>query len=176
MDVGAFAAHPGHDAHMLTTLSSIQILLIQGAGEKLNVERITSCKALTFTIANTSHIVFLVILSLQNVSGSFSGDKWGEVDTRFGYCAIQALSLLGQLHKLDVDKTVSYFVQCKNYDGGFGSSVGGESHAAQGDRVLWDFIFGHSKIAIISLRFGSRPHHPRPAGRSRQRYACMVVI
>jgi geranylgeranyl transferase type-2 subunit beta len=33
---------------------------------------------------------------------------------------------------LDKEKAVSYIERCRNYDGGFGSSVGAESHAAQG--------------------------------------------
>ena len=49
---------------------------------------------------------------------------------------MSALSLLGRLHELDKDgkreKTVEYILRCRNYDGGFGSCVGAESHAAQG--------------------------------------------
>lgn len=73
-----------------------------------------------------------VILSLQQPSGVFAGDKWGEIDTRFLYCAVNALSLLGRLHELDVDKTVGYIRQCRNFDGGFGAVVGAESHASMG--------------------------------------------
>ncbi|KDQ19148.1 hypothetical protein BOTBODRAFT_28630 [Botryobasidium botryosum FD-172 SS1] len=113
-EAGAFGAHPEHDAHILSTLSAIQVLTIQGATDRLDVPRIVS-----------------FILSLQNPSGSFSGDKFGETDTRFTYCAVSALSLLGQLDKLDVDKTVGYLRRCRNFDGGFGSKEGSESHAAQ---------------------------------------------
>jgi len=74
-----------------------------------------------------------VILSLQNVNGSFSGDRFGEVDTRFGYIAVNALSLLGQLDKLDKDKTIAYIQKCRNFDGGFGASEGAETHSAQGE-------------------------------------------
>ncbi|XVF66935.1 hypothetical protein PTKIN_Ptkin10aG0080100 [Pterospermum kingtungense] len=42
------------------------------------------------------------IIGLQNEDGSFSGDMWGEVDT-----------------------------SCRNLDGGFGCTPGGESHAGQ---------------------------------------------
>ena len=52
---------------------------------------------------------------------------------------MSALSLLGRLHELDKDgkreKTVEYILRCRNYDGGFGSCVGAESHAAQGSFV-----------------------------------------
>lgn len=40
---GAFGAHPDHDAHVLSTLSAIQILVTQDAMDKLDVERITKC-------------------------------------------------------------------------------------------------------------------------------------
>ena len=72
-------------------------------------------------------------MSLQQPSGVFAGDSFGEVDTRFLFCAVNTLSLLGQLDKLDVDKTVSYIRQCRNFDGGFGAQAGAESHASQGE-------------------------------------------
>jgi len=78
-----------------------------------------------------------VILSLQQPSGVFAGDSFGEVDTRFLYCAVNALSLLGKLHLLDKEKTVAYIVRCRNFDGGFGSCVGAESHSAQGNFALF---------------------------------------
>jgi prenyltransferase beta subunit len=73
-----------------------------------------------------------VILSLQQPSGVFAGDAFGEIDNRFLYSAVNALSLLGRLHELDVDKTVGYIQRCKNFDGGFGAVIGAESHAAMG--------------------------------------------
>lgn len=75
---------------------------------------------------------FPVILSLQRPSGVFAGDSFGEIDTRFLFCAVAALSLMGQLHQLNVEKTVSYVRRCRNFDGGFGAVIGAESHAAQG--------------------------------------------
>lgn len=58
---------------------------------------------------------------------------WGEIDNRFLYTAVHALSLLGRLHELDIDKTVGYIQRCKNFDGGFGAVIGAESHAAMGN-------------------------------------------
>ena len=57
------------------------------------------------------------------------GDKWGEVDTRFSFCAVATLKLLGRLDSCDVDKAVAFVESCKNFDGGFGSRPGSESHA-----------------------------------------------
>ncbi|EIW60476.1 rab geranylgeranyltransferase [Trametes versicolor FP-101664 SS1] len=113
-EAGAFGAHPDHDAHLLSTLSAIQVLTMQDALERVDIPRVVK-----------------YILSLQQPSGVFAGDAFGEVDTRFLCCAVLALSLLGHLHELDVDKTVGYIRRCRNFDGGFGAREGAESHAAQ---------------------------------------------
>jgi geranylgeranyl transferase type-2 subunit beta len=34
------------------------------------------------------------VAGLQQPDGSFFGDKWGEVDTRFSFCAVACLALL----------------------------------------------------------------------------------
>lgn len=34
------------------------------------------------------------VAGLQQPDGSFEGDEWGEVDTRFTYCALSCLSIL----------------------------------------------------------------------------------
>ena len=46
------------------------------------------------------------VCSLQQPDGSFFGDEWGEVDTRFSYCALSSMAILGQLDdgKIDVKK------------------------------------------------------------------------
>ncbi|EJC99538.1 terpenoid cyclases/Protein prenyltransferase [Fomitiporia mediterranea MF3/22] len=119
-EAGAFGAYPGHDAHVHPTLSAIQILATQDALDKIDVERVTN-----------------FLLSLQLPSGAFAGDRFGETDTRFLYCAVNALSLLGQLSTLDKDgsdrreRAIAHIVQCRNFDGGFGTSPGAESHAGQ---------------------------------------------
>lgn len=71
--------------------------------------------------------------SLAQSSGAYTGDRWGETDTRFTYIAIQLFALLGRLDLVDRERTVGYFFRCRNYDGGFGSGEGGESHGAQGE-------------------------------------------
>jgi len=165
-----FAGAPGHDGHVLYTLSAIQIfVLYECVREQLSEERAKKiCRAIS---------------KLQNTTdGSFSGDEWGEVDTRFSYCAFSALSLLAHgmgeecfldfdrndnvdkdnnknaasmealeideekkkkdssandkaleiMRKIvDVDKGCEFIMKCRNFDGGFGSTPGGESHAGQ---------------------------------------------
>ncbi|CAN1232326.1 Geranylgeranyl transferase type-2 subunit beta 1 [Linum perenne] len=71
------------------------------------------------------------IAGLQNEDGSFSGDMWGEVDTRFSYIAICSLSILKRLDRINVEKAVNYIISCRNVDGGFGCTPGGESHSGQ---------------------------------------------
>ena len=130
---GAFGAHPDHDAHLLPTCSAIQILTIHDAMDRVDVDRVTKCEYMrVHFITSSLRRPDIVILSLQQPSGVFAGDKYGEIDTRFTCCATIALSLLGRLHELDVEKTVDYIRRCKNFDGGFGAIIGAESHAAQG--------------------------------------------
>lgn len=57
------------------------------------------------------------------------GDKWGEVDTRFSFCAVLTLSLLKRMDSINVDKAVDFVISCKNFDEGFGSRPNSESHA-----------------------------------------------
>ncbi|KAF8447639.1 rab geranylgeranyltransferase [Boletus edulis BED1] len=100
-EAGGFGAHPDHDAHILSTLSAIQILVTQDALDRLDVDRVVGC------------------------------DAFGEIDTRFLYIAANALSLLGRLDAINTDRAVSYIRQCRNFDGGYGAVAGAESHAAQ---------------------------------------------
>lgn len=73
-----------------------------------------------------------VIADLQKrESGTFAGDEWGEEDTRFLYGALNALSLLGLLSLVDVDKAVEHIAACTNFDGGYGVGPGAESHSGQ---------------------------------------------
>ncbi|KIH90905.1 geranylgeranyl transferase type-2 subunit beta [Sporothrix brasiliensis 5110] len=117
---GGFAAAPGHDAHMLYTVSAVQILAMINALDELD-NRGRGREAVAQFIAN-----------LQNRStGTFQGDEWGEEDTRFLYGALNALSLLGRLSLVDVDKAVAYVAACANFDGGYGVRPGAESHAGQ---------------------------------------------
>ncbi|CEQ42876.1 SPOSA6832_04750, partial [Sporobolomyces salmonicolor] len=81
----------------------------------------------------------VVVLSLQDPSrGSFAGDAWKEQDSRFSYCAVSILSLLGRLEALEPtrDKTIEFIRNCRNFDGGFGMVEGAESHAAYALAIL----------------------------------------
>ena len=122
------------DGHLLYTLSALQILAMANA---LDDERLDKDAIVKF------------VSNLQNDDGSFSGDEWGEVDTRFTYCALSCLALLGRLPLpkwaednksddvnndsdiIDIHKAVYYIISCRNFDGGFGCVPGAESHAGQ---------------------------------------------
>jgi len=113
---GGFSADIGHDPHILYTLSAIQILVLCKS-----LDRIDRVKIGRF------------VSSLQQPDGSFFGDKWGEVDTRFSYCSASALSLLGLLNAeyINIPSAVTFIGRCRNFDGGFGAVPDAESHAAQ---------------------------------------------
>lgn len=102
----------GHDPHILHTLSAIQILCIYDRLDAVNTEDVVK-----------------YVVSLQQPDGSFYGDKWGEVDTRFSFCSVATLALLHRLDAINVDKAVEFVVSCMNFDGGFGTKPLSESHA-----------------------------------------------
>lgn len=130
---GGFGGHLHHDSHILYTLSAIQVMVTLDALDAINVDKAVDCKEPpTYQTNNRSDPPFFIdIVKLQNEDGSFSGDKWGELDSRFSYIALSALSLMKRLDAVDVPKAVEWILLCKNYDGGFGSRPGSESHAAQ---------------------------------------------
>jgi geranylgeranyl transferase type-2 subunit beta len=77
-------------------------------------------------------LIAAVIAGLQDrETGTFAGDEWGEQDTRFLYGALNALSLMGLLELVDVEKAAQYVDSCANFDGGYGTSPGAESHSGQ---------------------------------------------
>lgn len=112
---GGFGGSPGHDSHILYTLSALQLLALNNALDRVDKDAI---------------VAFIAGLQVPD-TGAFTGDKWGEIDTRFSYCCLNALALLGRLDAVNVPKAVEFIVACKNFDGGFGCVPGAESHAGQ---------------------------------------------
>lgn len=76
-DCGGISASVNHDPHMLYTLSAIQILCLYDSRDIIDVEKVVK-----------------YIKERQQPDGSFTGDVWGEVDTRFSFCAVASLALL----------------------------------------------------------------------------------
>jgi len=127
-DNGGFGAAPAHDPHMLYTVSAVQVLAMTDG-----------FAALEQHTPNGKLKVAQYIASLQQANGAFAGDQWGETDTRFLYGALNALSLLHALpHQrpdlpplVDVKAATDHVKACQNFDGGFGTSPGAESHSGQ---------------------------------------------
>jgi len=130
-ETGGFGGNINQDAHLLYTLSAVQILAL---ADSLSDPRLEVDKICSF------------VCSLQLDDGSFAGNSWGEVDTRFSYCALSTLSILGRLGggttagvssdggveaQVDITKAAEFIIACQNFDGGFGSCPGAESHAGQ---------------------------------------------
>eukprot|EP00095_Tigriopus_kingsejongensis_P008020 maker-scaffold1494_size38455-snap-gene-0.11 protein:Tk08020 transcript:maker-scaffold1494_size38455-snap-gene-0.11-mRNA-1 annotation:"hypothetical protein CAPTEDRAFT_118195" len=84
---GGFAPAPRHDPHILYTLSAVQIAATLDALDMLDVPAIVR-----------------YVCSLQRDDGSFTGDRWGEVDNRFSFCAAACLTLLGRLADMNVER------------------------------------------------------------------------
>eukprot|EP00051_Salpingoeca_urceolata_P008988 m.110466 g.110466 ORF g.110466 m.110466 type:complete len:319 (-) comp16045_c0_seq3:292-1248(-) len=111
---GGFAGNLGHDPRILHTLSAVQILLILDAYQEIKTDQV--CQ---------------YVIGLQLPNGAFVGDEWGEIDTRYTYCGLATLGLLGRLHLANTSAAAAFLKSCFNPDGGFGIIPGAESHAGQ---------------------------------------------
>ncbi|KAM3728344.1 putative geranylgeranyl transferase type-2 subunit beta [Dirofilaria immitis] len=112
---GGFACAEQHDAHLLQTLSAIQIMIMLSKLDEIDIDAV-AC----------------YVTSLQNDDGSFGGDECNEIDTRFSFCALATLHLIGRLeNSINVGKAIDFVLHCYNFDGGFGARPGSESHAGQ---------------------------------------------
>lgn len=58
------------------------------------------------------------IKELYQENGSFFNDKFGELDLRFNYYAVNSMALLGKLDELEIDQIARYICSCQNIDGG----------------------------------------------------------
>jgi prenyltransferase beta subunit len=66
---GGFGGNHGHDPHVIYTLNAVQILALFDKLNAVDADKIAS-----------------YIAGLQNEDGSFAGDEWGEIDTRYMPC------------------------------------------------------------------------------------------
>lgn len=111
---GGFANEEGHDAHVVATHYALLMLAGLGRLQHLaDAERTAEW-----------------IKKLQTPEGAFRGDAWGEADSRFSYCAVASLTLLGALDASVAERAVAFVRSLLNSDGGFAWVPGGESHAA----------------------------------------------
>ena len=131
-DVGGYAPCVYHDAHVLYTLSAVQILALFDRMELIDRDAVAS-----------------FLTSLQRESdGAIMGDEWGEVDTRFAYCALSISTLIDRPRCIDRGRVVEWIDKCKNFDGGYGSDPGGESHAGQ----VFTCVGGLAPVSYTHLR------------------------
>lgn len=137
---GGFAPFPRHDAHLLSTLSAIQILKIYDSLDVLSPFQLNKC--IQFIKGN------------QLSDGSFQGDRFGEVDTRFVYTALSALSILESLTPEIVDPAVRFILRCYNFDGGFGLYPGAESHSAQAFTCLGSLAIVGKLSDLTEIQLG----------------------
>ncbi|KAJ2359155.1 Rab geranylgeranyltransferase [Coemansia sp. RSA 2618] len=115
---GGFGGHTGHDSHLLYTMSSVQILAMLDALDQIDSDKVVKYVVNLQSRADDNNIVVC-------------GDEWGEHDTRFAFISVAVLSFFNKQSELNIDAIVAYVRDSMNYDGGFGSKPGGESHAAQ---------------------------------------------
>ena len=85
-----FAGNVGQDAHVLYTLSALQILVLLHYTTTPSEDE-DDCWLDTSRVSPTDILSF--VSSLQRSDGSFVGDEYGEVDTRFTYCALYIYKL-----------------------------------------------------------------------------------
>uniref|UniRef100_A0ABZ3NN91 Geranylgeranyl transferase type-2 subunit beta n=1 Tax=Rattus norvegicus TaxID=10116 RepID=A0ABZ3NN91_RAT len=109
-ECGGVSASIGHDPHLLYTLSAVQV---------------SPCETLTLCDdPNVNCPIYMSVLPWFSLS-------LGEIDTRFSFCAVATLALLGKLDAINVEKAIEFVLSCMNFDGGFGCRPGSESHAGQ---------------------------------------------
>lgn len=124
---GGYGGNTMHDSHLLYTLSALQIHALFNTLHTIDNEQTTQ-----------------YIMSLYDAqAGTFKGDKYGEVDTRFSYCGLLSLTLLNKLQLIDKQRCTEFLNRCKNYDGGYGAVPGGESHSGQ----IWTSV---ASLALLN--------------------------
>lgn len=135
MPSGGFGGSVGHDSHITSTHYA---LLILSQLDALNAGK-GNLKENSNNLSDSQHDInidyekiALYVKSLQQEDGSFKCDEYGEIDTRFSYCAVSILKLLNRLNinYINLKKATEYVLSCQNFDGGFGGIPGAESHAA----------------------------------------------
>lgn len=155
-ETGGFGGSIGHDSHITSTHYSLLILsqfgILPTKNNKKNQNQNNVDKNSNITDENNEdkiennknseevlyiptidyEKIALYIKSLQQPDGSFKCDFYGEIDTRFSYCAVAVLKLLNKLdpNYINLKTATEYVLSCQNFDGGFGGIPGAESHAA----------------------------------------------
>ncbi|KAJ0111580.1 hypothetical protein Patl1_02106 [Pistacia atlantica] len=131
--VGGFAGTIGYDPHILFTLSAVRFLDIDKP-DVLDIDKVSNCILIVWNwnifVTSVMFLLTQILLGCKMKMDPFPG-TWGKVDTRFDSHVLPYVvsQILHRLDKINVDKVVNYIVSCKNLDGGFGCTHGGESYA-----------------------------------------------
>ena len=105
---GGFGGNVDHDPHLLYTLSAIQVPPRFLPHSRASTRFVSHSRASTPPLTLLLQILVILdaldtidkeatvnfVASLQQPDGSVAGDEWGEIDTRFTYCALNCLALL----------------------------------------------------------------------------------
>lgn len=108
---GGFGGNRGYDSNITNTLYALLILFQFDKLSAIDLDKVAQ------------YVDSLYVPE----TGSFMGDRFGEIDTRFVYSALYILVILD---KPLPEKTVDFLVKCVNNDGGVGGQPHVESHAA----------------------------------------------
>ncbi|KAG3257821.1 RABGGTB-containing, partial [Ictidomys tridecemlineatus] len=126
----------------------LRVMDLMGQLDQMNREEILTfiksyqyeCGGISASIGHDLYLLYTLsavveyVQSLQKEDGSFAGNIWdpiGRNDTRFSFCAVTTLALLGKLDAINVEKAIEFVLSCMNFDGGLGCKPGSESHAEQ---------------------------------------------
>lgn len=98
---GGVSPCENHDPHILYTLSAVQVIIQNPYESKqqeieMSIFFFNSKILCIYDCLNEidCEAVAKYVSGLQQPDGSFFGDKWGEVDTRFSFCAVATLTLI----------------------------------------------------------------------------------
>ena len=121
---GGFGGNKGHDSQITTTLYALLVLFQLNRMSSIDEEKVAQ------------YVESLII----EQTGAIKGDRFGEIDTRFVYSGLYALTLLD---KPLPPNSLEFLLKCINTDGGIGGQPDVESHAA--------YIFcGVSAFALLN--------------------------
>jgi geranylgeranyl transferase type-1 subunit beta len=106
-------SHRFDESHLSATYSALATLLLLGDD---------------FSRVDTPRLM-ATLTALQAPSGSFRASPLNdENDVRFVFCAAAVSTMLGTFSSLDVEKSITYLLDCQTYEGGFGHRPGDEAH------------------------------------------------
>ncbi|ORX71601.1 terpenoid cyclases/Protein prenyltransferase [Linderina pennispora] len=113
---GGFGGHTSHDSHLLYTMSAVQILAMYDALDQISADKVVQLRC--WAAGQRDRGGERRQDGARRTPGSRSS-RW------------QSSASSNAVDRIKVGPIVEYVSRSMNYDGGFGSGPGGESHAAQ---------------------------------------------